>query len=157
MKRIILYAGILAAMAAVPKEPSDVGNLLPVQVVSIYKENGWTVIETDTEDKGMGSTAAQALQNLKDTAAGDIYLDTAQYLLLTEETVSAPEELRHQLRPSVGLCLSTKKIDLSKVGDFLTVHGNLPKLKNWNEGRELPVLGTFGDALIFLKKVENSS
>lgn len=157
MKRILLYIGILAAVVAAPAEQMNVGELIPVQVVSVYKENGWTVIETDTEDKGIGGTAKQALRNLKDTACGRIYLDTAQYLLLGMDAADAVEELRGELRSTVRMCQSDKQVDLTQAAKYLTVHGQLPKLKDWKKDVELPVLSTFRDSLIFLKKVENSA
>ena len=157
MKRIIIYIGILAMLFAAPLESADVGKLLPVQVVQLRKENGWVVLETDTENVGMGGTAKQALQNLKDTASGIIYLDTAEYLLLTKDTINAAEELREVLKDNVRLCLAAKEIDLAAASQYLSVHGDLPKLKAWSEGEELPVLSTFGNSLIFLKKVENNA
>ena len=157
MKRILLYIGVLAALLVLPVERSDVGKLLPVQVVSIYKEGNWTVVETDTENRGMGGTAEQALRNLKDTASGIIYLDTAEYLLLTQDTQEAAEELRDELKESVRVCMAAKSVNLAEAAKYLSVHGDLPKLKNWKQGGELPVLGTFGDSLIFLKKVENNA
>ena len=157
MKRIILYIGILAAMLAAPVEPADIGKLRPVQVVSIYKENDWIIMKTDTEDRGMGGTAKQALQNLKDTSSGIIYLDTAEYLLLTKDTQDAVEELRDELKDSVRLCMTAKQVDLVESAKYLNVHGWLPKLEDWKKDMELPVLSTFGDSLIFLKKVENNA
>lgn len=157
MKRIILYIGILAALLAAPAKPSDVGKLLPVQVVSIYKEGDWTVIKTDTENIGMGGTPEQALENLKASASGIIYLDTAEYLLLSKDSLDAVEALRDKLKPSVRLCFAAKQIDLKNAGKYLSVHGQLPKLDAWKTDTELPVLGTFGDSLIFLKKVENNA
>ena len=152
MKRILCYTAILAIMLALPVEKADVGNLRPVQVVAIYKENNWFVMETDTEDKGYGGTPEQALQNLKDTSSGIIYLDTAEYLLLTKDTLDAAEELRQELKNSVRLCMTAKPVDLTEVAEYLSVHGNLPKLKAWGKDQELPVLSVFGDSLIFFEK-----
>ena len=157
MKRIILYIGILAAVLAVPVRPQNIGKMKPVQVVSVYKENGWIIVETDTEDRGMGGTAGQALQNLKDTTSGILYLDTAEFLLLSKDAEDIVEELRDELKPSVQLCMTTRAVDLKETVKFLDAHGKLPKLKSWRMGLELPVLSTFGDSLIFLKKVENSA
>lgn len=157
MKRIVLYMVILAALFAAPVRSSDIGKLRPVQVVSVYKENNWVVMETDTEDKGYGGTVSQALKNLKDTSNGIIYLDTAEYLLLTKDTENMADELRQVLKDNVRLCMAAKDIDLAEVSQYLSVHGDLPKLKVWKEGTELPVLSTFGDSLIFLKKVENKA
>ena len=157
MKRIVLYIGILVLLLAAPVESADIGKLLPVQVISIRKENGWVVLETDTEDIGMGGNAVQALRNLKDTASGIIYLDTAEYLLLTKDTQEDVEQLRSELKPDLRLCMCNKPVDLAETAKFLSVHGKLPKLKTWKTDVELPILSTFGDSLIFLKKVENSA
>jgi len=155
MKRVLLYIGILALVIVAPVKTMDIGKLRPVQIVSVYKEDNWTVIETDTEDKGIGGTARQALQNMKDTSEGVIYLDTADFLLITKDTEDAAEELAAELKPSVRLCMATKIDDLQKAASYLQTHGELPKLKAWKKGTELPVLSTFGESLIFLKKVEN--
>ena len=154
MKRILLYIGILAALVLAPVKSADIGKLRPVQVVSVYKENSWVVMETDTDDKGYGGTALQALRNLKDTSNGIIYLDTADYLLITKDTVKAVEELRQELKTNVRLCMVTKSVDLIEASQYLSVHGGLPRLREWIEGEELPVLSTFKNSLTFLKKVE---
>ena len=157
MKRTILYIGILALIVAAPVKPMDIEKLRPVQIVSVYKENSWTVIETDTEDKGIGGTAKQALQNMKDTSDGVIYLDTAEYLLVTKDTEEATREIMEELKPSVRMCMTTGVEDLKQAVLYLKAHAGLPKLKAWVNGAELPVLSKFGESLIFLKKVENNA
>jgi len=157
MKRTILYIGILAMVLAAPVKPMEIEKLRPVQIVSVYKENDWTVVETDTGDIGIGASVEQAVQNMKDTSGGVIYLDTAEYLLLTKETEETAERLRAELKPSVGICLMTGVEDLQKAVLFLQSHGELPKLKEWKKGRELPILSSFGESFIFLKKVENKA
>ena len=154
MKRILLYIGILIAVMVLPVKPLDVAKLHPVQVVSVYKDNNWIILETDTEDKGYGVTVEQALRNLKDTSTGIVYLDTAEYLVISKDTEEEAEELRKELKHSVRLCMATKPVDLAETAEFLSAHGGLPKLKDWEKGSEIPVLSTFGDSLIFLKKVE---
>ena len=154
MRRILIYVAILAGVLVLPVQRQDVGKLHPVQVVSVYKEDRWVVMETDTEDKGYGSTAQLALQNLKDTSDGIVYLDTAEFLLLTKDTQDAAEELREALKPAVRLCLTAKPVDLPKAAKYLSTHSGLPSLSDGDRGEELPILSTFGDSLIFLKKVE---
>ena len=75
MKRIVIYVLILAATLFVPVKGNDIGRLRPVQAVLVYKENQNVLIQTDTEDTGVGQTAKEALQNLKDTTPGVIYLE----------------------------------------------------------------------------------
>ena len=154
MKKILLYIGILAVMLVIPVKSLDVGKLRPVQVVSVYIEDEWTVIETDTGDYGIGATAKQALANMKDTAAGVIYLDTAQYLLIGKDAQNEAETLRDVLKQDTRLCYVEPKIDPKSAGEFLAAHSGLPKLKEWKTGQDLPVLTTFRKRLTFLKKVE---
>ncbi len=157
MKRILLYIVILGAVLAVPAESFDIGKLLPVQVVAVYKENNRVILQTDTEDMGIGDNAIEALQDLKDTAAGIIYLDTAQYLILGEDTAQAVEDLRGELKDSVQLCATEEVLKLTETAAFLDAHGQLPKLKQWETGMELPVLSKTRNSLTFLKKVEKSA
>ena len=73
MKRMLVYIVTLAALFLAPAEQMEVGKLLPVQAVSVSKENGVYVLKTDTGNKGIGATVRLALQKLKDTASGTIY------------------------------------------------------------------------------------
>ena len=157
MKRWILYAVVLAALLAIPVEPLDVGKLHPVQVVFAYKEEDWVVIQTDTGDVGIGETALQALKNMEETTSGVIYLDTAEYLLVTRDADDAIAELRAVLKPKTQICYAEPEIDTKEAGEFLASHEGLPKLKEWKTGQDLPVLTTFRKRLTFLKKVEKSA
>ena len=157
MKRMVLYIGILASVLAVPIRPSNVGELLPVQVVAVYEEQGQTILETDTGNRGMGENAAEALANMKATALGNIYLDTAEYLLIGKNAQKEAEALRGELKGSVRVCALEETADLSEVASYLDVHGKLPKLRTWKSGSELPVLRPNEDSFIFLKKVENNA
>ena len=78
MKRIVLYILLMTAALLAPVERADVGKLRPIETVSVYRENDWVVLRTDTDDVGIGTTAIQALKNMKDSASGIIYLDTAE-------------------------------------------------------------------------------
>ena len=157
MKRMIVYIAILASLFVVPVEQMDVSQLIPVKVVSLYKENGYCVVQTDTENVGIGDTVQQALENLKTTASGIIYLDTAQYLLLTDDAKDMVQSLRQKLKPSVKLCQMQMPIDMETVSEFLDSHGDIPRLRQWEMDAQLPCLSMVEDSYIFLKKVENSA
>lgn len=140
MKRLLLYVLILAAVLAVPVKRVDVAKLQPVQTVAVYRHGRYYVIETDTGDMGQGTDPVAAYENLEKTTSGVIYLDTADYLLVTEGTTSAVEALRIYLKDTVELYRFLGSPDLKEVSKFLPVHGKGPKLKTWNEGVKLPVL-----------------
>lgn len=140
MKRIILYIIVLAALLVVPAERADVGKLRPVQTVALYKDANEFVIATDTGDLGRGETVQDAFHNLKATTPAIIYLDTADYLLVSEQAVDQLEFLRGKLRRSVEVYQFLGEANLEEVSKYLRVHGNGPSLKQYESGTQLPVL-----------------
>lgn len=148
MKKILCYIVILALLCAVPVERADVGKLRPIQTVSLSQKGELVILRTDTGDMGAGSTALQALNNLKATTSGIVYLDTAQFLLLAENAQAHAEELREVLHDNVKLCIADDTIDPKAVTQYLAAHNMLPKMKHWQRGEELPVLKQLGERLI---------
>ena len=120
--RMMLYLIILALLFLAPVEQLDVAKLEPVQTVAISVENGKIVLETDTEDKGVGETVEAALQDLEENTSGAIYLDTAQYLLVTEEAEEKVASLRQYLRSGVIVSRWDGKADLQQAARYLSVH-----------------------------------
>ena len=155
MKRIIVYAALVAAVLMVSVHGTDVGKLRPVQAISLYEDGGKIVIETDTKDVGVGQTPELALKNLKETTPAVIYLDTADYLLVTENMLEHMDWIRANLKASVRVCRMEEKIDPKAAAEYLKVHKDLPKLKVLKEGENLPILKHFGERIILLEKNEN--
>lgn len=105
------------------------------------------VLQTDTDDVGVGSDALAALENMKQTSPAVIYLDTAQYLLIGTEGESAAQQLRGVLKDNIRLCKTQDQIDLQSVAKYLPVHGQLPKFSQWESGKKLPVLHLENDRI----------
>lgn len=129
--RTVLYIAILLSLFFVPLDRVDVSQLLPIETVAIYMENGDVILETDTEHSGSGKTVTQALESLKENTPAVVYLDTAAYLLVSEDALTHVEGLRQYLKPSVAVCICDAKDSVQKAADYLSVHGNLPKLRDW--------------------------
>ncbi len=140
MKRIGIYLALLAALWFVPVKGLEIGKLQPVEVVFVYRSEGQIVIETDTADLGFGITLTEALEDLKLTTPGIIYLDTAEYLLLGNNALDTVEQLRPILKKSVQICTADIGIDLQLAARFLPAHGKLPQLKHYHQGLVLPHL-----------------
>lgn len=147
MKKILLYIAVVVITFLLPTDAQDVAKLRPVQVVSIYRDAGNVVIETDTRDKGVGSSAKNALEDLEQTTPGVIYLDTAEYLIVNSDALDVLEALRIDLKDSVRLCVREGEIDLKEAAKYLSVHDAMPKMEHWKEGMELPVLCVKNDRL----------
>ena len=131
--RMVLYLVILGLLFLAPLERADIAKLLPIEAVAVYVENGEVVLETDTQDRGRGTDVANALQVLKDTTPAVVYLDTAEFLLVSKDAVGYVEQLNNYLKPSVKVCICEASGRVKEAVKYLEVHGNLPKLRDWNE------------------------
>ena len=142
MKRWLWLLPLLLA-AFLPSGGTDIGKLQPVQVVCLTRENGAMVIRTDTGDQGMGIDLPSAVEDLKGCAPGEIFMETADHLLLMPDCLPMVEELAQLLRPSCTICLMEGEPNLDEVGDFLSLHGAGPTLMEYRAGwGELQTLKT---------------
>ena len=57
------------------------------------------------------------------------------------------EHLRAELKRTVRICGVEGTVDLKSAARYLTVHGSLPKLQEWNAQIQLPVLTNENDRL----------
>ena len=141
MKRVLLWVAILGAMVFLSRlEPSgqNIGTLLPVQVLVVSEADG-IHLRTDTTDEGFGDTVSEALENMRENATGKVFLDTADYLLISDGTLLG--EIAPYLRPSCQVCLYKGKLDMEKLRDYLKHHNPGVSLKDHNAERmDLPTL-----------------
>ena len=119
MKRKLLYGAVILALLAVPVERCEIGRLIPVEVVAVEAGPERVVIRTDTGNRGAGRDFTAAYRNLRETASGYIYLDTAQWLILTGD---AAEDVKGYLKSDIGVCRGVGNIDLKTVGVYLKNH-----------------------------------
>lgn len=150
MRKSILYMLVLAAVLVCPTKATDVGKLQPVQTIAVYKnEDGYTVL-TDTDDVGKGESIDSAIDNLKATTPATIYLDTAQYLIVNEE--STIDSIRPHLKKNVKLCRFVGEPPMKSVSKFLSAHNAGVTLGDWQYGTKLLVLDCTKDRLKFFGK-----
>lgn len=128
--RILLYIVILLGLTIAPVKPLDLAKLEPVQTVSVSYEQNQMILQTDTGSKGVGETVEAAIADLKKGTPGVIYLDTAQYLLLTKEAIPYMLGIENHLRDSVRVCLWDGKGSLKIADKYLSVRNDLPLLKS---------------------------
>lgn len=129
MKRIIIYVVVLLLSFIIPEYGTDVGKLIPVELVFVYKDAGEIIVETDTGAWGKGSTVNAAIRNLQETATGEVFLDTAEYLLVEGSGEDQIYEIAKYLKGSVRVCKAQKGLDLQKAAQYLNAHEPEMKLK----------------------------
>lgn len=125
MKHWVWYLAALilvAILCGMPFERTDVAQLQPVQVVQVSHDGGQVVVQTDTGDIGTGATLYAAFEDLKQTTPGYVFLETAEYLLLTEDARALIPELTEYLRPGCGVCVVMGEADLQAVAQYLSAH-----------------------------------
>lgn len=128
----LIYAAVIGAALLVPMQRTDVGKLQPIEVVSIQAKDEQIILRTELGDLGEGKTVAEALDNMKQTAAGIIYLDTAEYLLIGRNAESDARELAEYLRGDVRICEAEADIPLEESAPYLDSHRPKLCLDEWN-------------------------
>lgn len=145
MRRWIVYTLIMGLVFLTSSaEKTDVGELKPVELLYIrYSDTGTVRVETDTGDLGEGENLEDALSDLKATANGNIFLDTADYLVMNQNAVALMPQLWEILRPAIQVCLGTEAEEGTV--EFLSAHKPGVTLNNIRAG---------GAALPVLKRIE---
>ncbi len=125
-----------------PVKGTDVGKLLPVELVSLRREGEALLVQTDTGDLGTGSTLDAAMRDLKRRAPGDIFLETADYLVLSPDSMEAWSELSDYFRPGTLVFLMEEPVDPEKTAQYLrTREAGIP-LNQAGQTAHLPIIRT---------------
>lgn len=141
MKRWAFYLIILLLLGGRAEIGREIGELHPVEVVRLECEDGQVYLTTDTGATGVGMTPAEAVENLKATTSGEVFLDTAEYLVYSHQSEVLLPLFAQWLRPSCVLCRVDGEGDLAKAGAFLKSHAPKITLVNYQAGeRRIPCL-----------------
>lgn len=137
---LIALMGVLA-LSFLPAPGRDLGKLEPVSALYIYMYEGNVVVETDAGDLGSGKTLEAALEDLHAGSMGEIFLDTAEHLILTDASMPLLPELEKILRPSVEPVVGKNGMDLKKAERYLSAHPTgATLLKISTQGKQVPRL-----------------
>lgn len=122
-KWLYLIAALAAAgiLSRLPHPAREISKLKPVRAVYLNMEGESLCIQTDTGDSGSGRTLTEAAADMRNDADGEIFLDTAEFLLLSPE-VSVTPEFYELLRPSCRVCRAETVPDLSAAAKYLSAH-----------------------------------
>ncbi len=124
MKKWLYLTAALAAVGVLSRLPHparDISKLEPVRTVYLYTEAGDLCIETDTGDSGTGADLMEATSDMKANADGEIFLDTAEFLILAPEVAITPD-FYTLLRPGCKVCYTDAAPDQTAAADYLSVH-----------------------------------
>ena len=134
-KKWVCYVAVLTLLL-LAGERTDIGRLRPVEVVSLCENDGVLLLETDSGEKGWGLTVEQAVEKMKETTAGVVYLDTADYLLIEKGLEYCLPSLRNYLKKKTAMVYGAKDIQLSKAAEFLGNHRPSRTIGRWDRPAE---------------------
>lgn len=137
MKHWVWYlVGLLVASVVFgrPFAATDVAKLQPVQVIAVSVDTDSVAVQTDTGDWGTGATLAEALVDLMRTTPGYVFLETAQYLLVTPAAAPLLEELSFYLRPGCSVYMLQDDLELTELAPYLSAHNSDISLRDCMEG-----------------------
>lgn len=152
MKRIIIYIVLFAAALTVPTNGMDIGELKPVAVIALDVVDNQVRISTDTGDAGYGESFGSALEDLEQTTAGVVFLDTADYLLIGEGAEDLAEDAKEYLKRRVRVCGYTEGVPLRDAAEYLDVHRPETELEMWESGQSLECLSMENERMKLVKK-----
>ena len=123
MKKWLYLAALLTAviLTRLPHPAVDIARLDPVRSIYIDIVGETLTIETDSGASGSGKTLLEACENLTANAHREIFLDTAEFLIL-HPGVGITEEFCHILRPTAKVVWSTERPDMEMIADYLSIH-----------------------------------
>lgn len=143
LKRIFLAFLAGAAVWFMPRlehPATDIGRLEPVEAVRLTVTESGVLLETDTGSSGAGKTLEEAAADLKNGAPGEVFLETADKLLITGDLGTNWETVYELFRPGCQVCAVQGEVDLIQAAAYLEVHRsglNLGQLRGnlgtWSE------------------------
>lgn len=125
MKRWALFCGVILAIGLFIRiKPTgvDVAALEPVELLYVNSQNGIYYLTTDTGQQGEGKTAQLAMSDLKAKSSGKIFLNTAEYLLISPSALEAVDRFSRHLRPDCSVVIAEGEPDMEVASQFLRTH-----------------------------------
>lgn len=124
MKWSIFLAVVLCFVFGLPFQDLDTQKLLPVQTIQILRsEKGIRIISDAGE--GEGASWEEAVEDLKKSAPGHVFFDTAEQVIFCDYGLSDEVLEGGQLRPAARVWFGRTAVEaeeLEQLGQWLSAH-----------------------------------
>lgn len=128
MKKLMLLAAaalLLGALGLLPFRATDAAKLLPVKTVIVTRSGDSYVVDVGAGVKAVGRTLREALGRLREEVTGEVFLPTAEQVIITEPAEGAVEAVAEEteFRPAAGIYLTPEPApDAEAMGAYLDAH-----------------------------------
>ncbi len=140
MKRWLIPAALLAVVILGEGlfRGTDVAKMEPVEAVRLTLYPEGVVLQTDTGSSGVGKNLLEAVEDMRQTAEGVIFLETAEYLLLENGKTEIIPELMGVFRPSCKILFLRGPAEPKEMASFLRSRRVNVTLLDWKNGEKIP-------------------
>lgn len=125
IRRVLALVAVVAALWGIPRlshPATDIGRLEPVKAVRLTVQQGIVRLETDTGAFGTGITLEEAVENLRKAETDEVFLDTADYLLVSGNLSEHWQVVFALFRPTCQVCAAEGEMDLAEAAEYLDMH-----------------------------------
>ena len=125
MKNGLFYLSICVVTILVGTfsfQGTDVARLAPVEAVWLTQQGQTVCMVTDTGDVGYGMNIREALLDMKASASGTVFLETADYLIVEKGKEALLEQAYEIFRPACQVCVCHEIPQMPDVAKFLSAH-----------------------------------
>lgn len=122
---LLLVVVALAAMGLLPFRAEDAAGLLPVKTVIVTKTGEEYVVDVGAGVRAVGQTLQEALDRLREEVTGEVFLPTAEQVIVTEPAEDAVEAVAEEtaFRPAAGIYRTPDPFpDAEAMGAYLASH-----------------------------------
>ncbi len=132
MRKLLFYicGGLL--LLAMPFRKYDTASLLPIICIQAQRIEGKVYLLTEV-GKGVGATWAEAVEDLRSNATGELFFDTAEQAVFSDIALAREGANSGILRPGAEAYLAKGFRDPTELHAYLKQHG---------EGRKIADLQT---------------
>ena len=122
---VLLAAAVLGGMGLLPFRSVDAAKLLPVKTVIVTKSGDEYVVDIGAGVQAVGRTLREALDCLREEVTGEVFLPTAEQVIVTDAAEDAVEAVAEEtsFRPAAGIYRTPDRhLDVEAVGAYLDSH-----------------------------------
>lgn len=118
----LFLAAALVALFGLPFAEYDTAALLPLRVLQVEKTSAGVRIVGDIGETGCGADFSAAADDLRARAAGTVLFDTAEQVVLCDESLAREVALSGALRPSTMVYFSKTVLIRDNISAYLSAH-----------------------------------
>ena len=125
----LITAILLTCIFGLPFRDYDTAKLLPIRCLQAQRENGQIVLRSEAGE-GSGKTWTEAVENLRKNAAGDVFFDTAEQAVFSDNALALEAAQSGILRPAAEVYFASAFSDPKELNAYLSAHPSKQKISD---------------------------